>query len=141
MKKLAVVYWSGTGNTEKMAQAVVEGASASGAEVSLFEVNDFKVDTIPSYDAIAFGCPAMGDEELEEVEFAPMFEEAKAILADKPIALFGSYSWADGEWMDKWADDCNDAGLNLATDPVIAFDDPDDDALEACKKLGADLSK
>ncbi len=141
MKKLAVVYWTGTGNTEKMANAVVDGAKGVGADVSLFEVNDFSVDTISDYDAIAFGCPAMGDEELEEVEFAPMFDEAKGLLGAKPIGLFGSYSWADGEWMDNWVEDCNESGLNIATDPVIAFDDPDDDAIEACKTLGANLGK
>lgn len=141
MKKVAVVYWSGTGNTEAMAKAVVEGAKDQGAEVELLEVSDFDLSAIDNFDAIAFGCPAMGDEELEESVFAPMFEDAKTKLGDKPIALFGSYSWADGEWMEVWEDDCKDGNLNLATDSVIAFDMPDDDAVADCKALGAALAK
>ena len=73
MSKIAVVYWSGTGNTEMMANEVAEGAKAAGAEVSVMTPDDFSADKMDEYDAIAFGCPAMGAEELEETEFEPMF--------------------------------------------------------------------
>lgn len=140
MKKIAVVYWSGTGNTEAMAKAVADGVKKENGEAEIIEVESFEIATIDNYDAIAFGCPAMGDEELEETVFEPMFSEVKTQLGNKPIALFGSYSWADGEWMELWEDDCRDAGLNLATDSVIAFDMPDEDTISECEALGAALA-
>ena len=102
MSKVAVVYWSSTGNTEAMANAVVDGAKEKGADVTLYECADFRPELVGEYDAIAFGCPAMGDEVLEEDEFEPMFDGCKAELKDKKIALFGSYGWGDGEWMRNW---------------------------------------
>ncbi len=132
--KIAVVYWSGTGHTESMAQAV---AGAAGADV--FTASEFDADKAAQYDAIAFGCPSMGSEQLEEDEFEPMFESVKPALDGKKIALFGSYGWGDGEWMRNWEADCTAAGAVLATDPVICQDEPDDDAIAACEALGAAL--
>ena len=96
MSKVAVVYWSGTGNTEMMAQKVAEGAKEAGAEVSVLTCADFSADDVDAYDAIAFGCPAMGAEELEDTEFEPMFSACESKLSGKKIALFGSYGWGDG---------------------------------------------
>ncbi len=140
MKKIAVVYWSGTGNTEAMARAVVKGAQGAGASAALCTPGEFGAGQVDQYDAIAFGCPAMGSEMLEDSEFEPMFEACKARLAGKPIALFGSYGWGDGEWMRNWEDDCSAAGAVLACDSVICNDAPDDEALDACKALGAALA-
>ena len=140
MSKVAVVYWSGTGNTEMMAQKVAEGAKEAGAEVSVLTCADFSADDVDAYDAIAFGCPAMGDEVLEEDEFEPMFDGCKAELKDKKIALFGSYGWGDGEWMRNWEESCKEAGAVLATESVICNDMPDDDGVENCKALGAALA-
>lgn len=102
MSKIAVVFWSGTGNTEAMADAVAEGAKGAGAEVSVFNVTDFSADKVDEFDAIAFGCPAMGAETLEDSEFEPVFNECEPKLNGKKIALFGSYGWGDGEWMRTW---------------------------------------
>ena len=99
MSKIAVVYWSGTGNTEAMANAVLKGAKDKGAEAELFTASDFSADMAADFDGIAFGCPSMGTEELEDSEFAPMFDSVKDKLSGKKIALFGSYGWGDGEWM------------------------------------------
>ena len=140
MSKVAVVYWSSTGNTEAMANAVAEGAKAAGAEVISFESADFSADKVDEFDAIAFGCPAMGDEVLEEDEFEPMFDGCKAELKDKKIALFGSYGWGDGEWMRNWEKSCKEAGAVLATESVICNDMPDDDGVANCKELGAALA-
>ena len=140
MSKVAVVYWSSTGNTEAMANAVAEGAKAAGAEVISFESADFSADKVDEFDAIAFGCPAMGDEVLEEDEFEPMFDDCKDALKDKKIALFGSYGWGDGEWMRNWEESCKEAGAVLATESVICNDMPDDDGVENCKALGAALA-
>lgn len=140
MSKVAVVYWSSTGNTEAMADAVVEGAKEKGADVTLYECADFRPELVGEYDAIAFGCPAMGDEVLEEDEFEPMFSECEAKLSGKKIGLFGSYGWGDGEWMHNWEDKCKEDGAVLVADGVICQEEPDDDAVESCKALGKALA-
>ena len=140
MSKVAVVYWSGTGNTEAMANAVKAGAAGAGASVSVFGPSDFSADKVAEFDAIAFGCPAMGAEVLEEDEFDPMFTEVEGALSGKKIALFGSYGWGDGEWMRNWEERCKEAGAVLAADSVTANEAPDDDAIAACKALGAALA-
>ena len=140
MSKVAVVYWSGTGNTEAMANAVVEGAQAAGAEVDLIPAAAFSEELADEYSAIGFGCPAMGSEELEEMEFAPMFEAVSPKLGGKSIVLFGSYAWAEGEWMETWTDNCRDLGANLVADSFPCYDAPDDDALETCRAMGAALA-
>lgn len=140
MSKVAVVYWSGTGNTEEMAKKVLEGAKDAGAEAQLFATADFSADKMDEFDAVAFGCSAMGDEELEETEFEPMFNECKGKLSGKKVALFGSYGWGDGEWMRKWEETCKESGADLAHESVICADVPDDDAQSACKELGKALA-
>ena len=140
MSKIAVVYWSGTGNTEAMANLVAEGATDAGAEAEVISCADFSADKAAGYDAIAFGCPAMGSEVLEEMEFQPMFDEVKRSLGGKRVALFGSYGWGDGEWMRTWEDDCKSLGVNLVCDSVICNDAPDSDAEQQCKSLGAALA-
>ena len=138
--KSAVVYWSGTGNTEAMAQAVAEGMTAAGAEAVLLTPAEAAPGDLNAYAAIAFGCPAMGAEVLEEMEFQPMFDACKRSLGGKRVALFGSYGWGDGEWMRSWESRCNDDGANLACESVICNEAPDDDALAACRELGASLA-
>ena len=137
MSKTAVVFWSGTGNTEEM--AVLEGMKENGADASIYSADAFQAGDVEGYDAIAFGCPAMGAEVLEEDEFQPLFDECKLALAGKKVALFGSYGWGDGEWMRNWEDDCKEAGIELACDSVVCNDAPDEDAITACKELGAAL--
>ena len=139
MSKTAVVYWSGTGNTEAMANAVVKGAKDQGAEVTLFTAGEFDADQVDAFDVIAFGCPSMGSEELEDSEFEPMFSNVKGRLAGRKIALFGSYGWGDGEWMRSWEEDCKSCGAVLAADSVICNDAPDEDAIAQCEALGAAL--
>ena len=134
--KIAVIYWSGTGNTEMMASAVAQGA---GAE--LFSVSDFK-GSVDDYDRLAFGCAAMGSEELEETEFEPFFASIESKLSGKTIALFGSYGWGDGEWMRNWVDRCNAAGaVVIDGEGLIANETPSDDDLAACKALGEKLAQ
>lgn len=137
MCKIAIVYWSGTGNTEAMANYVKEGAAA--ADISMFTASEFSADKVDEFDAIAFGCPSMGCEVLEESEFEPMFSSVEPKLSGKKIALFGSYGWGDGEWMRNWNEQCIAAGANMACDFVICNEAPDDEAIEACKRLGAAL--
>ena len=140
MSKIAVVFWSGTGNTQAMAEAVADGAKEKGADVSLIEAGSFNADQAAEYEGIAFGCPAMGAEELEDGEFQPMFDAVKGTLAGKKIALFGSYDWGDGEWMRTWAANCEAEGMTLAADFVICNNTPDDEGLAACEALGKALA-
>ena len=134
--KAAVVYWSGTGNTAAMADLVLEGMQRAGAQADLIECT--AVTDLSPYDAIAFGCPAMGSEQLEDSEFEPMFDSVKKNLSGKAVALFGSYGWGDGTWMRDWEDRCNAAGAKFAYDSVMANNAPGDDALAECKNLGDD---
>ena len=136
MSKIAVVYWSGTGNTEAMANAVLEGIKEAGAEGTLYTASEFGADMMDEYDAIAFGCPSMGSEQLEDSEFEPMFNFCEPKLSGKKIALFGSYGWGDGEWMRNWEETCQNDGAIMACDFVICNDAPDDEALAACRALG-----
>ncbi|MCD8223473.1 MAG: flavodoxin [Clostridiales bacterium] len=140
MSKVAVVYWSGTGNTEAMANAVAAGAKDAGAEVSVFTASEFDAGKAAEFGAIAFGCPSMGVEQLEESEFEPMFDEVKGSLGGKKVGLFGSYGWGDGEWMRTWESSCRDAGINLVSEGVICNEAPDDEAEGNCRELGKSLA-
>ena len=131
MNKVCVVYWSGTGHTQAMAEQV-----AKAAEGTLLTAGEFKPDMVEMFEAIAFGCPAMGAEVLEEEEFQPMFDACLPKLAGKKIALFGSYGWGDGEWMRNWEEECTAAGAQLVCESVICQDDPDASALSDCENLG-----
>jgi len=134
--KTAVIYWSGTGNTEMMAKAIAEGAGAD-----IFTVSEFS-GNIEDYDKIAFGCPAMGAEVLEEDEFEPFFTDAEGKLSGKTVALFGSYGWGDGEWMRNWEERVKNSGAVLLNDEgLIVNETPSDDDLAKCTEIGKELSK
>ena len=136
MSKVAIVFWSATGNTETMANCIAEGAGANGTIVPCTEMTPAM---LAEFDVVAFGCPAMGAEQLEESEFEPMFAALEGSLNGKKIALFGSYGWGDGEWMRSWEKDCGDAGLNLVCESVTCCDASDAAALAACRALGKAL--
>ena len=140
MSKIAVVYWSGTGNTEAMASTVVDAVKSAGVEVEFFQVDEFSTDKISDYTAFAFGCPAMGDEVLEEDSFEPFFADAVEKLDGVPVMLFGSYGWGGGAWMETWAERTKDAGAKLVG-TVIAENAPDDDAIAECEKIAKELAK
>lgn len=141
MSKIAIVYWSGTGNTESMARLVAEGVAAGGGRADLLTAPEFTPDRAGGCAAIALGCPSMGAERLEEEEFEPMFEAVKPSLNQKPVALFGSYGWGDGEWMRAWEADCRAAGCRLVSEPVIVSGAPDGAVSDACRALGEALAK
>lgn len=141
MKKITVIYWSGTGNTKEMAEAVAAGAGSAGAEVALLAVDEASAENVLSADAVALGCPAMGDEVLEEGEMEPFVSAFEgAGLKGKPIALFGSYDWGDGQWMRDWDERMKACGGQLVDEGLIAKNFPDEAALDKCKKLGEKLA-
>ena len=139
MGKIAVVFWSGTGNTKAMADAVLQGVKSVTNDVDLFEVDDFSADKMSKYNGFIFGCPAMGDEVLEEDSFEPFFTEAEEKIDGVPVALFGSYGWGVGAWMEAWVERVKEAGANLIGS-VIAENEPDEEAIANCEQLGKDLA-
>jgi len=138
---IAVVYWSGTGNTEQMANAVAEGIKKKGVAVDIITADKFSKDSVAKYEKIAFGCPSMGDEVLEEDEFEPMFASVESALNGKKIALFGSYGWGDGEWMRIWEERVKEGGAILAGSGLMVHETPGADDLADCEELGQELVK
>ena len=136
MKKVAIVYWSGTGNTEAMAKAIECGVRKSGHAVNLFAVEQFGLADMKDFDGFIFGCPAMGDEVLEEGTFEPFFTEVEGHLSGVPVALFGSYGWGGGAWMKSWSERTRAAGARLFEDGLAIENGPGDAELRACEQLG-----
>lgn len=140
MKKVAIVYWSGTGNTRKMAEAIAEGVKSSGAISKLFFATEVPAELLFLYDTVAFGCPSMGAEVLEESEFQPMWDSLNEKLVGKHIALFGSYGWGDGEWMRLWEKECEGLGAEIACNSLIINGEPDDEGIAECMGFGRSLA-
>jgi len=141
MSKISVVYWSGTGNTEAMAEAVANGVKAAGKEVDCVQVSSASLDELKEQPVFALGCPAMGAEELEDMEMEPFVAEVEKFAAGKNIALFGSYSWAEGQWMLDWTDRMKKAGANVVNGEGLAcYDAPDADMIAKCEELGRQMA-
>mgnify|MGYP000325036370 CR=1 FL=1 len=141
MEKIYVIYWSMSGNTQAMAEAIAKGINDSGKEAVVQYVSEASVSELQDAKVFALGCPAMGAEVLEEGEMEPFVSEVEGIAAGKKIALFGSYGWGDGEWMRGWEKDCDDSGIRLVCESVTCCEAPDDAALDACRALGKELAK
>ena len=140
MSKIAIVFWSGTGNTEQMAACIAEGVKEAGGEVDLLGPGEFSAARFKDYSAVAFGCPSMGTEQLEESEFEPMFADLESSLSGKKIALFGSYGWGDGQWMREWCERCS-AAILYQEEGLIVNEAPDAAGQDACRELGRGLAK
>ena len=141
MKNIVVVYWSGTGNTRSMALALAEGAQIDGITVQVLEAGKASPDDVLKADAVALGCPAMGNEVLEEEEMEPLVESLIAAkLTGKPLALFGSYDWGDGQWMRDWQERMETADAKLVAEGLIVQNTPDEAALASCRELGKKLA-
>ena len=139
MSKIAVVYWSGTGNTEAMANLIADGIKEAGAEVEVATSDCFGID---DYEKIVLGCPSMGDEELEDSEFEPMYSSIKPKLNGKKVALFGSYGWGECDWMRDWESDAKDAGAVLISDEGLTVNEtPEGEACDACKEYGKKIAQ
>ena len=138
MDKVTIVFWSQSGNTESMANAVAEGVTAAGKEAVVVDVASASLDDLKAAKGFAMGCPAMGAEVLEEGEMEPFVSDVEGFAAGKTIALFGSY---DGQWMRDWVDRMSAAGATVINgEGVICQEAPDDDAIAACKDLGKQLA-
>ncbi len=141
MDKIYVVYWSQTGNTLAMAEAVGKGITEAGKEAAVLEVTSASADDLKSAKAFALGCPAMGAEVLEEMDMEPFVETVETFANGKTIALFGSYGWGDGQWMRDWVDRMNAAGATVLNgEGLMCHEVPDDDGLNECVALGKQLA-
>lgn len=142
MAKIIVAYWTQSGNTQAMAEAVGEGITAAGGEAVVSHISEVSMDDLKAGDRFALGCPAMGAEVLEEGEMEPFVREVEGFATGKKIALFGSYGWGDGQWMRDWEERMQSAGAFLVNgEGLICQEAPDDDALASCKSLGESLVK
>ena len=137
MSKAAVIYWSQTGNTQQMAQAIADGVTGAGVDCDVMEVSAVTPQQALEYEKLALGCPAMGAENLEESEFEPFFTQLEGQLSGRKVALFGSYGWGDGQWMRDWVERTQSAGANLFGEEGLTVNEtPDGDALEQCRTFG-----
>ena len=136
MLNIAVIYWSGTGNTEAMAKAIAEGIQSAGGTASIFQVSEIDVNKALTFDALVLGCPSMGAEVLEESEFEPFYTALENQLGGKKVALFGSYGWGDGEWMRDWQTRAENVGANLFEEGFMLNETPDSDGLKQCADFG-----
>ena len=139
MNQIMVVFWSQTGNTEAMANAVAEGIREAGKDALVTEVSHISADALKDAGVFALGCPAMGAEVLEESEMEPFVTEVEAFASGKHIGLFGSYGWGSGEWMESWTERAEDDNASLVCESVICNEMPDDEGLEQCRALGKAL--
>ncbi len=137
MEKIAVIYWTGTGNTRTMAESIAEGIKSAGAETELFNVSEITPDKAMNFDKLALGCPSMGAETLEDSEFEPFFSTLETRLGGKKVALFGSYGWGDGQWMRDWNDRTSSTGARLFEEGLMAHETPDSENIATCHSFGA----
>lgn len=131
-----IIYWSGTGNTEQMAHYIEDGIKAAGEECKVIEVSNATVDDVKNVDKVAFGCPAMGAEELEDGYMRPFMDSVNELLSTKKVAIFGSYEWADGQWIRDWEEELEGFGVRLVSEPLAVYDKPTEDDKEECESLG-----
>ncbi len=139
MKKISVIYLSNTGNTQAMAESVAEGAKSDATDVSLLTFDDATLDDVKAADAIAFGCPACGTEELDEDTVVPFMETIKDSIEGKPVVLFGSFGWGDGAYIEDWETQMKEFGANLVDSGLTIMEDPDSSGLSECQELGKKL--
>lgn len=137
MEKVLIAYWSGTGNTEIMADSIEEGCLMQGADVTKVSVSE--QPSIEGYDRLILGCSSMGDEVLEESEFAPWYDSIKNELSSKKVALFGSYGWGDGQWMRDWDEEVSMLGANNFEPSLIINYTPDELGKTQCVEFGKDF--
>lgn len=138
---MKIVYWSGTGNTEKMANLIAKGIVEKGKEAEVVAVSDANSDIFNTEDIVILGCPAMGDEVLEEGEFEPFVEELESKVSGKKVALFGSYGWGDGQWMRDFEERMVSYGCVSSLDPLIVSNEPEGDTEEQCIEFGRKIAE
>lgn len=141
MSKINIIYWTQTGNTAAMAYAIAEGIKAGGKEADIMEVGNASANALKDEKIYVLGCPAMGDEVLEESEMEPFMEELEAFVGGKKVVLFGSYGWGDGAWMREWVDRMKAAGAVVVNNEgLMCHEAPSEEDLNQCRALGKQLA-
>ncbi|AMC93120.1 flavodoxin [Erysipelothrix larvae] len=140
MEKAVIIYYSATGNTQMIADTIDEALNDVNQAHSMYFISETSVDEVKDSDIFFLGCPAMGVEEIEEYEYRPFFDELKPSLENKPVVLFGSFDWGDGEWMETWAQEVTEAG-GIVSGKFTVMLTPEDDFLEEVKTSVTDLMK
>lgn len=140
MKNIGIIYWSGTGNTEEMAKLIHKGLQEKGEDAQLLNVSEVNIDQVKEMELLILGSPSMGSEVIEESEMEPFIDSIQNIVAGKSIALFGSYGWGSGEWMDNWEERMEGYGANLLEKGLIVNGAPSGDDAESCLELGRSLA-
>ncbi|NFH88923.1 flavodoxin [Clostridium botulinum] len=138
---MKIIYWSGTGNTEAMANLIAKGIEESGIKTEMINISSANVDNLKDENIVVLGCPSMGDEELEGGEFLPFLENVQEDLKTKKVALFGSYGWGDGQWMRSWEEEMTSSGVNVALEPLIVNYTPEGESEEQCIQYGREIAK
>ncbi|KFX58676.1 flavodoxin [Clostridium botulinum] len=138
---MKIIYWSGTGNTEAMANLIAKGIEESGVKAKMINISSANVNSLKDENIVALGCPSMGDEELEGGEFLPFLENVQEDLKNKKVVLFGSYGWGDGQWMRSWEEEMTALGVNVALEPLIVNYTPEGESEEACIEYGREIAK
>ncbi|MBN1057545.1 flavodoxin [Clostridium botulinum] len=138
---MKIIYWSGTGNTEAMANLIAKGIEESGIKTEMINISSANVDNLKDENIVVLGCPSMGDEELEGGEFLPFLENVQEDLKNKKVILFGSYGWGDGQWMRSWEEEMTASGVNVALEPLIVNYAPEGESGEQCIQYGREIAK
>lgn len=138
---MKIIYWSGTGNTEAMANLIAKGIEESEVKTELINISNTNVDSLKDENIVVLGCPSMGDEELEGGEFLPLLENVQDDLKNKKVILFGSYGWGDGQWMRSWEEEMTASGVNVALEPLIVNYAPEGESEEQCIQYGREIAK
>ncbi|MCS6131206.1 flavodoxin [Clostridium botulinum] len=138
---MKIIYWSGTGNTEAMANLIAKGIEESGIKTEMINISSANVDNLKDENIVVLGCPSMGDEELEGGEFLPFLENVQEDLKNKKVILFGSYGWGDGQWMRSWEEEMTASGVNVALEPLIVNYAPEGESEEQCIQYGKEIAK
>lgn len=139
MKKISIIYWSGTGNTEAMANLISQGATSAGNEVTLLNVSDATDAHVKECDVLVLGSPAMGCENIDEYEMEPFMDSVIELVANKKVFLFGSYDWGNGEFIDNWTETLSEASANVIGSVIVNMSPDDDEKINKCIEAGKNL--
>lgn len=138
MNKVAIVYWTGSGNTEQMANLIGDAVKGAGGEATVAHVSAININDLVTADVIALGSPSMGVEVIEESEMEPFMATLEGRIEGKKIALFGSYGWGDGQWIRDWTERVKAAGAAQPVEALAVQGTPDG---AECAAFGAELAK
>jgi len=141
MKQILVLYYSRTGNTERMANAVAEGAQINN-ETKVELAFHIEPEELKTFDAIVVGAPTYYHE--MPIDFKNLFEEAAVkglSLKGKVGAAFGSYGWS-GEAPKLILEIMkNKFEMQVVEPPLLAKYLPDQKTLSDCRELGKRISE